>query len=193
MNKIDIQYDHYKETFKIIKDNEKERNKLFIIVIIHVLILFLFIIKPNSIYQTINEFSKRYIENGLYFGINSIETFMWISTLYFSVRYFQININIDRKYTYLHKLEEQLSNVLKVEFNRESGAYETEYPILLNIIYWTYRYIFPTIYSIFLIIRIIISYKLFNILEIVICIVISILLIIINILYMIQTYKENKS
>lgn len=123
MEKIDIQYDHYKETFKIIRDNEKERNKLFIIVIIHVLVIFLFMVKPNEIYQTINEFSKNYIQNGLYFGINAIEIFIWISTLYFSTRYFQININIDRKYIYLHNLEEQLSKSLKLEFNRESKAY----------------------------------------------------------------------
>ena len=155
MEKIDIQYDHYKETFKIIRDNEKERNKLFIIVIIHVLVIFLFMVKPNEIYQTINEFSKNYIQNGLYFGINAIEIFIWISTLYFSTRYFQININIDRKYIYLHNLEEQLSKSLKLEFNRESKAYEEEYPILLNIIYWTYRYIFPILYILFLIIGLI--------------------------------------
>lgn len=192
MEKIDIQYDHYKETFKIIRDNEKERNKLFIIVIIHVLVIFLFMVKPNEIYQTINEFSKNYIQNGLYFGINAIEIFIWISTLYFSTRYFQININIDRKYIYLHNLEEQLSKSLKLEFNRESKAYEEEYPILLNIIYWTYRYIFPILYILFLIIGLILSLKNYTILKVIIGIIVSILLITMNILYMIQSYKENK-
>lgn len=192
MEKIDIQYDHYKETFKIIRDNEKERNKLFIIVIIHVLVIFLFMVKPNEIYQTINEFSKNYIQNGLYFGINAIEIFIWISTLYFSTRYFQININIDRKYIYLHNLEEQLSKSLKLEFNRESKAYEEEYPILLNIIYWTYRYIFPILYILFLIIGLILSLKNYTILKVIIGIIVSIFLITMNILYMIQSYKENK-
>lgn len=192
MEKIDIQYDHYKETFKIIRENEKERNKLFIIVIIHVLVIFLFMVKPNEIYQTINEFSKNYIQNGLYFGINAIEIFIWISTLYFSTRYFQININIDRKYIYLHNLEEQLSKSLKLEFNRESKAYEEGYPILLNIIYWTYRYIFPILYILFLIIGLILSLKNYTILKVIIGIIVSILLITMNILYMIQSYKENK-
>jgi len=192
MEKIDIQYDHYKETFKIIRENEKERNKLFIIVIIHILVLFLFMVKPNDIYQTINEISKKYIESGLYFGINVVEIFIWISTLYFSVRYFQINVNIDRKYIYLHDLEKQLSKSLKLEFNRESKAYEDKYPILLNLIYWTYRYIFPITYIIFLIIGLIMSLKNSNILKISISIFVSILLIIMNVLYMIQSYKENK-
>lgn len=192
MEKIDIQYDHYKETFKIIRDNEKERNKLFIIVIIHVLLIFLFMVKPNEIYQTINEFSKNYIQNGLYFGINAIEIFIWISTLYFSTRYFQININMDRKYIYLHSLEEQLSKSLKIKFNRESKAYEEEYPILLNIIYWTYRYIFPILYILFLIVGLILSLKNYTILKVIIGIIVSILLITMNILYMIQSYKENK-
>lgn len=192
MEKIDIQYDHYKETFKIIRDSEKERNKLFIIVIVHILVMFLFIVKPNEIYQTINEFSKNYIENGLYFGINAIEIFIWISTLYFSTRYFQININIDRKYIYLHSLEKQLSKSLKINFNRESKAYEDRYPILLNIIYWTYRYIFPIIYIVFLIIGAVLSLKNYTILKIITCVVVSFLLIIMNILYMIQNYKENK-
>lgn len=192
MEKIDIQYDHYKETFKIIRENEKERNKLFIIVIIHILVLFLFMVKPNDIYQTINEISKKYIESGLYFGINVVEIFIWISTLYFSVRYFQINVNIDRKYIYLHDLEKQLSKSLKLEFNRESKAYEDKYPILLNLIYWTYRYIFPITYIIFLIIGLIMSLKNSNILKISISIFVSILLIIMNVLYMMQSYKENK-
>lgn len=192
MEEIGIQYDHYKETFKIIRENEKERNKLFIIVIIHILVLFLFMVKPNGIYQTINEISKKYIESGLYFGINVVEIFIWISTLYFSVRYFQINVNIDRKYIYLHDLEKQLSKSLKLEFNRESKAYEDKYPILLNLIYWTYRYIFPITYIIFLIIGVIMSFKNSNILKISISIFVSILLILMNVLYMVQSYKENK-
>ena len=53
MDDKEIIYDHYKDTVSIIKNEEGKRNKYFIIILLHILILFLISINETSVYSII--------------------------------------------------------------------------------------------------------------------------------------------
>ena len=157
MNEIDILYDHYKDTIVEIKNKEKKRNKLFIIVLIHIFILFLITLRPDSASQTISDFIMEKWGTGLYFSINTVQAFFMISLIYCVIRYYQINIQIDKNYPYVHKLEKELSTKLGESIQREGKNYLKEYPKTQDIVYYCYKYIFPVLFSIALLYRTIIN------------------------------------
>lgn len=55
MNNTEILYDHYKDTIEETKKQESRRNKLFIIILIHIFVLFLVSYKPESMCNVISD------------------------------------------------------------------------------------------------------------------------------------------
>lgn len=153
MEEIELIYDHYNDTFKIIKQNEKKRDRLFIVLFLLVLLLFLCSIMPNTIYSMIQEFVKDKTDITLSFGFNIIQSFLWITIFYTTVKYFQVVVHINRSYTYLHDIEMQINKNIKFKFQREGKQYMDNYPLLLDYIYQMYITVFPILYAL------IISYK----------------------------------
>lgn len=193
MNNNEILYDHYKDTISIVKKEENKRNKMFVIILIHFIILFLISIKPESIYNTISDLLKENLKTGFYFSINVLQTTIMISMLYCTIRYYQINIHIDKTYVYVHKIEEVISLNVCIDFSREGKSYLTKYPKTLDCIYYSYKYFFPLIYVIALIFRVIVNntwndWKI-KFLEI----TITLILIVLNLLYIFDTYTQEKS
>lgn len=192
MNNNEILYDHYKDTVSIAKNEENKRNKMFIIILCHLLILFLISMNPQSIYNTISELLKENLKTGFYFSINVFQISVMLSILYFTIRYYQVNIHIDKTYTYLHKIEEEIAENISENFGREGKNYLKTYPKTLDVIYYSYKYFFPFAYTSALICRLIINstwndWKI-KLLEI----IITLILIIINALYMYDTYSQEK-
>lgn len=148
MERIDIKYDHYKDTFSLIKEDEKERNKLFIILSVVIVGLFLLATDPDTIYSVLNEMVSQHLKATVSFGFYTIQTFLWFILLYYTIRYFQVNSGIERKYKYLHLIEEELESKLGSTFSREGKSYLNQYPLVSNIIYWMYTLAFPMTYVI---------------------------------------------
>lgn len=192
MNDVEILYDHYKDTVSIVKNEENKRNKMFIIILIHLLVLFLISIKPESIYNTVSDLLKENLKTGAYFGINVFQITIMISILYCTIRYYQINIHIDKTYIYLHKIEENIAENINKDFGREGNSYLSQYPKTLNSIYYSYKYFFPCIYIISLICRVIINATWNNWKIKLLEIMITLILIVLNILYMSDTYNQEK-
>ena len=88
MDDKEIIYDHYKDTFSIIKNEERKRNKYFIIILLHILILFLISINEASVYSIIKGIIKENFNVDICFGINVIQLVMMFSMLYLTIRYF---------------------------------------------------------------------------------------------------------
>ena len=193
MSNTEILYNHYKETVNETKKQENKRNHLFIIILIHILVLFLISFKPESMCNTISDLLMDQWKMGFYFSINIVQIVLMISLLYCVVRYYQINILIDKTYPYIHKIEEELTKQISNNFGREGKNYLSQYPKTQNIVYYSYKYIFPFLFIISLIYRLIVNNTWNSLLIKIIEIIITLVLIILNIVYVIDMYKQEKS
>ena len=193
LHKLNILYDHYKDTFTIQKENEKSRNKLFLVLCICILILMLMIVYPNNIYENLQEFSSDKLGINIKFELKVLELFNWFIISYLTIRYYQINANIEKNYKYIHNIEDVLEKKYKLPIYREGKNYLEQYPMFLTFSYIFYKYVFPILFSICVAIKVI-----FNIINklslpfLIISIIVSIFLIIINISYFAFNYKSRK-
>lgn len=147
MERIEILYDHYKESCELAKKNEVTRNKLFILVCILLGLLFLFSYDQNSMLGLIQSWISGNYNCDLMFSSNIIQAILWIILFIFTLRYLGLNINLDRSYSYIHKLEDEINEEeTKITVTREGKSYLNNYPILNNITYYSYRVILPIIY-----------------------------------------------
>ncbi len=192
MSNTEILYDHYKDTIEETKKQESRRNKLFIIILIHIFVLFLVSYKPESMCNVISDLLMEKWKMGFYFSINIIQIAIMISMLYCVIRYYQINIQINRIYPYIHTIENELSKQISENFTREGKNYLKEYPKTQNIVYFCYKYIFPVFYIIALIYRVIINNTWNSPVIKSIEVIITILLIILNIVYMIDIFQQER-
>jgi len=78
-------------------------------------------------------------------NIDFISTFMWLMLLGFSTRYFQIVLEIERQYGYLHAIEDQLNTHYpdSSAFTREGKSYLSKYPLFSNWVWLLYTLFFP--------------------------------------------------
>ena len=192
MSNTEILYDHYKDTIEETKKQESRRNKLFIIILVHIFVLFLVSYKPESMCNVISDLLMEKWKMGFYFSINIIQIAIMISMLYCVIRYYQINIQINRIYPYIHTIENELSKQISENFTREGKNYLKEYPKTQNIVYFCYKYIFPVFYIIALIYRVIINNTWNSPVIKSIEVIITILLIILNIVYMIDIFQQER-
>lgn len=193
MDKTNILYDHYKDTFLLQKDNEKSRNKLFIALCICILVLMLMIIYPNNIYENIQELFIDKLGISINFELKVLEAFNWFIISYLTIRYYQINANIEKNYKYIHHIENELEKKHKLPIYREGRNYLDQYPMFLAFSYTFYKYVFPILFSLCIITKVIIN--IINKLSLpflIISILATICLIIINISYFRFNYKLRK-
>lgn len=146
MDDLEIAYDHYKETFTLIKDSEKDRNKIFIILCLLIAGLYLLATEPNSLFQVLKDLVKEYGKTSINFSISIVQSLLWIVLLFYSMRYFQVNSYIERQYNYLHIIEEEINAKIEFTFCREGKSYLDKYPMVLDLIYYIYTWVFPVIY-----------------------------------------------
>lgn len=146
MERKEILYDHYKETCKLCRNNEKERNKLFIILCILITVLFLFIVEEANVVGMLYVWIKEKYDYDLVLSVETIQSLIWILLLYFTIRYYQQCIGIERLYLYIHDIEERLSKELNIEIIRESKNYLQKYPWVLEFIWIIYTILFPSLY-----------------------------------------------
>jgi len=159
MEKLELLYDHYKETCEIARENEKIRNRMFIIVCLIIGLLFLFSYDSNSIIGLIQSWFQGNYNCDLMFSSNIIQAILWIILLIITLRYLGININLDRSYAYISNLEEKINKISKNNIiTREGFSYLNNYPILNNITYFLYRIVFPIIYIIVITIKLRLEY-----------------------------------
>jgi hypothetical protein len=85
-----------------------------------------------------------------------ISTIVWLLLMVFSIRYFQLNINLDRQYDYLHQLEEVLSGYFPVPaFTREGKSYLKVYPLFSDWVHHVYTIGIPILLIAVAIVRLI--------------------------------------
>ncbi|WP_424961002.1 hypothetical protein [Ekhidna sp.] len=146
-NELEIYYDHYKDTFQYLRKYIDQREKIFLFNIITIFLMI--VISQNlAIATTITEdvtasklgLKSMTIDPNL---VSSVLLFVFLSLV---IRYYQLNILINRQYKYIHDIENNLSNILtETKILRESKGYLSNYPIVLSIIHWIYSLIIPLV------------------------------------------------
>lgn len=155
MDKIELLYDHYKETFSIIQNSIKERNRFFVMMFLMMTLHLLFAISPNSVFLLINSF----IVNEFGIDISNymliIQSLLWLLLLYLTMRYYQVNVYIEREYNYIHLLEHDIEKIAEIKFDREGGDYLANYPKMNDVIDILYKWVFPIIYCLIILSKIV--------------------------------------
>ena len=145
---IDILHDHYKESFSLIRDREKSRNRLFLLVILLVGILFLQIQYPINFKAAIGNLK---LPNASFridsLPLSSLLSLTWTFLFIITLQYCQQSINVERQYNYIHLLEEKISYMLGDSdlYRREGKAYLKDYPAFSNWAWFFYTFLFPLI------------------------------------------------
>ena len=153
MEKLDIYYDHYKESNSLCLAAQSRRNKSFIYLCVLEAISFLLVENPDFICTFINDVAKEKLEATILFSITVLQTLVWIVIAYVLVRYVQDVLYVERQYKYQSTLEKKISRLLKETdkqnlFTREGKNYSEEYPMVLNFIDLFYKFLAPVLFTV---------------------------------------------
>lgn len=155
MDILDVLYDHYKETFSLSKEAQGRRNKSFVILCVLEAVSFLLLIRPEMAFELILKGINKDIETPLQLSNTIIQTLIWLLIVYVMIRYIQDMLYIERQYTYLDKLEKEISNLtISGIFSREGENYQRNYPMVLNFIDLFYKMLMPILFALINIVRI---------------------------------------
>jgi hypothetical protein len=159
---IQILYDHFKDTFEIQKSNIQKRNYLTIICLCLIALLSFQISNPNETTEISAELIKKNIGN-IKIDFKYINNILTFSLLWTVITYYQINLQIEKLFNYIHTIEEKLSKDLKLpEFSREGKSYLSNYPFLLTFVDTIYKLGFPLALIFVSIIKFITEMKQYN-------------------------------
>jgi len=149
--KLNILHDHYKETFSHIRERERQRNRLFVLIVALIGILFIEISYSDifpKIFENINlgSFNLDLSKLPIFVFISITWTYLFILVL----NYCQAIIIIEKHYEYLHTLEKKLSDIFndKEIYSREGRVYLKNYSAFSNFVWIIYVHIFPVIFII---------------------------------------------
>ena len=144
----EILHQQYRDTFFHIREREKQRDRLFIIVII----LLGLVTFQESYPDKADLGSAELSFLGVKIPLNLFPTFVllnatWTFVAVLLMKYYTVSIHIEKQYDYLHPLEERLSKTLNCkELLRESVGYTTKKWKIFRYFSWHfYTVIFPII------------------------------------------------
>jgi hypothetical protein len=142
--KHEILNDHYKDTFFQLREHLKLRDALFLGVLIIAALLFYQLYLPKEAGDAISKVvsTKLKLENTI--NVNFIGSVIWFALLGLTIRYFQTVVYIERLYSYIHKIEDQLCLCYDSKaFTRESKSYLENYPMFSTWTWALYTIVFP--------------------------------------------------
>ncbi|BAE49958.1 hypothetical protein [Paramagnetospirillum magneticum] len=148
-------HEHYKDTFALQREREKERDLLFLIVIAVLGVLFLEVGHPVELREALAEPSS----TGLKLKVvalpwHAIVSATWAMFLALLLRYSQACVQVERQYPYLHDLEKRLgmlygddgtTDMKFTAFSREGDAYTNDYPMVGEWVWLLYVVVFPAL------------------------------------------------
>lgn len=147
---------HYNDTCEIQKNSISNRNRLFVFLCLNMCVLYLFIISSDITVASIQSLLYNKFDIDTLFPSTVFLALSWSFFLYFSIRYIQTNISIERQYTYIHNIESDLQKQ-GLPIKREGSAYLNNYPFVLNYIDFLYKWVFPFVFIATVLLKIIIE------------------------------------
>lgn len=143
-NKLTVLSDHYKDTNQRQDQNIKVRDRYFFLTLFGLAIMAFQLFSPEQSSNLLTQVIKAKLETEAVPSLTYISSIVWFGLLAVIIKYFQAVINIEKQYTYIHSLEDQLAkNFSGKAFTREGKAYLTNYAVFSDALHSFYRYIFP--------------------------------------------------
>ena len=142
--KLLLLIEHYNESFKLLQDKLKERNRIFVYLLFVLGIILFQIYTPQEALNMVSQFISQRMGLSAQIDLLFIESIIWFILLAVTLRYFQIVVYIERQYKYIHKLENEIKPSFNHQaFTREGLSYLKIYPRFLNWVYFLYAVFFP--------------------------------------------------
>ena len=146
---------HYKDTFGIHQATIKQRDKLFYSLLVILAVFTLQLSSTDMVSSIVSDYINK--ATGIILGRSAdfISTLLWLLLLGFTTRYYQVVLEIERQYRYLHTLEEKLNSYYpgtKV-FTREGKSYLSKYSLFSYCVWLLYTVFFPVFIISFIIIK----------------------------------------
>jgi hypothetical protein len=136
---------HYKDTFDIHRASIKQRDTLFYGLLIILAVFTLQLSSTEVVVSVVNDYVNKVTGIKLGKSADFISTLLWLLLLGFTTRYYQVVLEIERQYGYLHALEEKLNEYYPESkaFTREGKSYLSKYPLFSNWVWLLYTVFFP--------------------------------------------------
>lgn len=145
--KLNILYDHYKETYKIIVVQNSLRDKLFIYLLIALTFMFLQISAVDKMNNIGLELAEKFLGVSLSLSPEFLSAMFWFITLSLVIKYAQTLVYIEKQYDYIHELESGIDKKIEDNklFSREGYSYLNNYPKFSNWVWILYTIVFPIV------------------------------------------------
>lgn len=144
---LQVVSDHYSQSLTILKGDLKKRDYLISLILIVLVLLMFQVYAPEDSSRTISEFVSSKLGVDTAVNLSYITTAIWFWLLAVSLRYYQIVVDIERQYDYLHSLEKIISNSIPggSAFTNESTNYHKSIRAFKKWSHLVYTVIFPTL------------------------------------------------
>ncbi|MDC1205491.1 hypothetical protein N8083_01435 [Candidatus Pacebacteria bacterium] len=195
--KFEALHEHDNDTFTNIKESNKFRDKLMLLVILMLALVVLFTFWPADAVTTLSQITAGQFGVAISLDVSFLGSVIWFALLIAIVRYTQVVIYIERQYAYIHRLEEQLRNYYnndEITFTREGKSYLQKYPTFSNWICFLYTSIFPISLLVIVSIKIVsewVDVAQTNLLILLLNTVVAVCILVSLVLYMLFMHKQN--
>ncbi len=141
--KVEILYDHYKDTFDNQKASLQKRNNYTLICLGLIATLSFQMSNPDQSNVISNELIKKNIGD-IKIDFSYINNILTFALLWVVIMYYQINFLVEKIYKYIQEIEKNLTNEMKpFEITREGKTYLDHYPWLSEVVHKIYTIGFP--------------------------------------------------
>lgn len=140
--------EHYRDTFEDHVTTLDRRNRLFFLLLISVGLFTINITATDVSAALISQVVEKSV--GVKLGSNPevFSSLLWLAVAGMAIRYFQLAVQIERQYAYLHTLESEINKHYQegsIAFTREGVSYNSNYPIFSSWLHFVYTKVFPTL------------------------------------------------
>ena len=145
---LSIIHDHYKETFALIRERERLRDRSFGFLIMLFALLVVGVYYPAQVGASIGVLHLFGTDIDLkQLPIALLIDATWVFTLTIALGYCRTAAHVERQYPYLHHLEDWMSSALEDDtlYRREGRVYFSDYPTFLNWAWFSYVVVFPVV------------------------------------------------
>ena len=154
-SKLEILNDHYKDTFSHQLGYLKRRDRFTLYLFLILVIMFLEVMSPSGTETIISKLISKYLGDGISLETSYVRCLTWLFLFGLVVQYYQTVVLVERQYTYLHKLEKELTPFFssKIPFTREGKSYLKNYPMLSDWSDFLYKWVFPAALIFFTVVK----------------------------------------
>lgn len=159
--KLQVLSKHYDDTFALIQGKIVQRDKVFYLAILMLVVILFQIYSPTVATEIITQVIAKKLATTVKIDFSFIDSVIWFCLSILLVKYYQTVVYLERQYAYIHRIEEEIEKDCKV-FSREGKSYLDNYPAFLNWSHYLYTIIFPILLIVITAVKIRANWKSFG-------------------------------